>query len=385
MMLDYIIVGSGFAGSVIAERIATQLDKKVLIVEKRDHIGGNCYDCRDENNILVHKYGPHLFHTENQEVFDYLSHFTKWHEYQHKVLASIDGQKVPIPFNFNSIDKLFPVDTAHRLEQKLVKRFGRGTKVPILKLRQENDEDLKLLADFIYEKVFLHYSTKQWGVKPEDIDPAVTARVPVFIGRDDRYFNDQYQTVPENGYSSIFTKMLQHPNIELLLNTDSKEILQVDIGENRILFKGEEFTGTVVFTGMIDELFNYQFGSLLYRSLDLQFETLNMEVFQETATVNYPNDFDFTRITEFKHIHPVETERTTILKEYPKSCEVGRDIPYYPVFNDENQERYMCYKELTDNFDNLVMLGRLAEYKYYDMDDIVARALEVFKVMGNGE
>ena len=376
------MVGAGFAGAVVAERLATQLEKKVLIIEKRNHIGGNCYDYRDENNILIHKYGPHLFHTDNKEVFNYLSQFTDWHKYQHKVLAFIDGQKVPIPFNFNSINKVFPEITARRLQKKLLKRYGQDTKIPILKLREERDEDLKSLADFVYEKVFLNYSAKQWGVRPDDIDPAVTARVPVFIGWDDRYFNDQYQGIPMDGYTGIFTRMLCHSNIEILLNTDFREVMKVDCNAGRIFFKDVEFTGTVIFTGMIDEFFNYQFGPLPYRSLDLQFETLSQEIFQETATVNYPNDFDFTRITEFKHIHPVQSEKTTILKEYPKDYKESEDIPYYPVFTDSSRNLYVRYKKLSGKFNNLVMLGRLAEYQYYDMDDIVEKSLDILKKRG---
>jgi len=384
-LFDYIVVGSGFAGAIIAERLASQLDKKILILEKRSHIGGNCYDSMDENSILIHKYGPHLFHTDNKKVFDYLSQFTDWHEYQHKVLAFIDNQKIPIPFNFNSIDKVFPKITAQRIEKKLLNKFGKDAKIPILILREENDEDLKKLADYVYEKVFLNYSAKQWGVKPEEIDPAVTARVPVLIGRDNRYFNDQYQAVPVYGYTAIFKKMLHHPNIEVMLNTDFREIMQIgDV--NSILFEGEKFTGTLIFTGMIDELFNYKFGALPYRSLDMKFETLPQKIFQETATINYPNDFDFTRITEFKHIHPsAEAEKTTILKEYPKDCVIDKDIPYYPVFNDKNKEKYMLYKKLAEGFNNLIMLGRLAEYKYYDMDDIIERSLKIFEEIENGK
>ncbi len=269
-MFDYLIIGAGFAGSVMAERVASQLGKKVLLVEKREHVGGNCYDYRDGNNILVHKYGPHLFHTDNKEVFDYLSQFTDWHKYQHKVLAFIDNQKIPIPFNFNSIDKVFPKTTAQRIEKKLLEKFGRDAKIPILTLREENDEDLKKLADYVYEKVFLNYSAKQWGVKPEEIDLAVTARVPVFIGRDDRYFNDHYQAVPVNGYTILFKKMLYHPNIKIMLNTDFRELMHFD-NAGSILFRGGRFTGTVIFSGMIDDLFNYQLGPLPNRSLNLQF------------------------------------------------------------------------------------------------------------------
>ena len=377
-MFEYIIVGSGFAGSVIAERIANVLNKKVLIIEKRNHIGGNCYDYKDRNGIIVHKYGPHLFHTNYKEVFDYLSNFTDWDIYHHRVLAFIDGKKVPIPFNFNSIEQLFPNTLAKKLEKKLLNRYKYGSKIPILELKKEEDKDLRFLADFIYEKVFRNYTAKQWGMKPEEIDPEVTARVPVLIGRDDRYFNDKYQAIPKEGYTKIFERMLNHPNIKLMLNTDYKEVINIDFEDKKIYFFEQEFKGKLIFTGMIDELFGYKFGELPYRTLDLKFETVEKEYLQEVAVINYPNDYDFTRITEFKHIHPVESEKTTILKEYPKNYKKG-DIPYYPVFTKENRERYDKYKELAEEFDNLILVGRLADYRYYDMDDIVKKALEVFE------
>ncbi len=378
-MFDYIIVGAGFAGSVMAERIARKCDKKVLIIERRNHIGGNCYDCKDENGILIHKYGPHLFHTSDKEVFSYLSDFTQWDEYHHKVLAFIDGKKVPIPFNFNTLYELFPHSLAERLEQKLLGRYGYNTKVPILELKQEDDEDLKFLAEFIYEKIFKNYTAKQWGMKPEEIDAAVTARVPVYIGRDDRYFTDRYQALPKSGYTKLFENMLQHPNIKLMLNTDFKEVLHFDKEGKKIHLFNQEFRGKLIFTGMIDELFDFEYGELPYRSLDLKFETKDVEQFQEAATVNYPNDYDFTRITEFKHIHPVKSKRTTILKEYPQPYRVGQNTPYYPIFTEENQKKYQKYFIYAKQFENLVLLGRLAEYRYYDMDDIVKRALEVFE------
>lgn len=378
-MFDFIIIGSGFAGSVIAERIANVLGKKVLIIEKRNHIGGNCYDCKTKEGIIVHKYGPHLFHTDYKEVFDYLSNFTEWQIYHHKVLAFIDGKKVPIPFNLNSLYIVFPESLAKRIEEKLLSKYPFGTKIPILELKKEKDKDLALLADYIYQKVFLNYTAKQWGVKPEDIDPEVTARVPVYIGKDDRYFHDKYQAVPAHGYTKIFERMLNHPNIKLLLNTDFKEVMKFDLENRKIYFLGQEFKGKVIFTGMIDELFEYKFGALPYRSLELRFENVNKEYFQEVAVVNYPNDYDFTRITEFKHIHPAETKSTVILKEYPKPYEVGKEIPFYPVFSKENSELYFKYKDLTNKFENLILVGRLAEYRYYDMDDVVKRALEVFE------
>jgi len=378
-MFNYIVVGAGFTGSVIAERIANVLNQKVLIIEKRNHIGGNCYDYKDENNIIVHKYGPHLFHTDYKEVFDYLSNFTDWIIYHHKVLAFIDGKKVPIPFNFNSIEMLFPSFLLNRIVEKLLKKYSYGAKIPILELKKESDEDLKFLADFVYEKVFKNYSAKQWGLRPEEINPEVTARVPIFIGRDNRYFSDRYQAIPNEGYSRIFERMLNHPNIKIMLNTHFKEVLNIDFESKKIYFMGQEFKGKLIFTGMIDELFDFKYGYLPYRSLELSFETVEQEYYQEVAVVNYPNDYDFTRITEFKHIHPTKSERTTILKEFPKAYKANIDIPYYPVFAKENQELYNRYREEIEKFENIILVGRLAEYRYYDMDDVIKRALEVFE------
>jgi len=378
-MFNYIVVGSGFSGAVIAERIANVLNRKVLVLEKRNHIGGNCYDYKDENNIIVHKYGPHLFHTDYKEVFDYLSNFTDWHIYHHKVLAFVDGKKVPLPFNLNSIYEVFPQELAKRLEVRLIEKYGYGTKIPILELLKEEDQDLKFLANYVYEKIYKNYTMKQWGLKPEEISPQVTARVPVYVSRDNRYFTDKYQVIPKDGYTKIFERMLNHPNIKIMLNTDFKEVISIDFENKKIYFLGQEFKGKLIFTGMIDELFNFKYGFLPYRSLDLRFETIEQEYYQEAPVVNYPNDYDFTRITEFKHIHPVKSNKTTILKEYPKAYRPNVDIPYYPVFTKENQELYNKYKEEADKFENLVLVGRLAEYRYYDMDDVVKRALEVFE------
>jgi len=378
-LFNYIVVGSGFAGSVIAERIANVLNQKVLIIEKRNHIGGNCYDCKDENNIIIHKYGPHLFHTDYKDVFDYLSNFTEWHIYYHKVLAFVDGKKVPLPFNLNSIYEVFPQELAKRLEVRLIEKYGYGTKIPILELLKEEDQDLKFLANYVYEKIYKNYTIKQWGLKPEEISPQVTARVPIYVSRDNRYFTDKYQVIPKDGYTKIFERMLNHPNIKIMLNTDFKEVISIDFENKKIYFLGQEFKGKLIFTGMINELFNFKYGFLPYRSLDLRFEMIEQEYYQEAPVVNYPNDYDFTRITEFKHIHPVKSDKTTILKEYPKAYQPNVDIPYYPVFTKENQELYNKYKEEVDKFENLVLVGRLAEYRYYDMDDVVKRALEVFE------
>lgn len=378
-MFDYIIVGAGFAGSVIAERIANVLNRKVLIIEKRNHIGGNCYDYKDENNIIIHKYGPHLFHTDYKEVWNYLSNFTEWEYYHHRVLAFVDGKKIPIPFNLNSIYEIFPKKLAERLEDKLLSKYTYNSKVSVLEFLKEEDQDLKFLANFIYDKIFKNYTAKQWGLKPEDIDPQVTARVPIYINRDNRYFTDKYQGVPKEGYTKIFERILNNKNIKIMLNTNFNELINIDLENKKIFFYGQEFKGKLIFTGMIDELFDFKYGYLPYRSLDLKFEVIEKEYFQEAPVVNYPNNYDFTRITEFKHIHPVKSDKTTILKEYPKAYEPNKDIPYYPVFTEENQELYNRYKEEAESFKNLILIGRLAEYRYYDMDDVIKRALEIFE------
>ncbi|MBB6281992.1 UDP-galactopyranose mutase [Geobacillus subterraneus] len=381
-MFNYVIVGAGFAGAVIAERIATQLNEKVLVIDKRNHIGGNAYDYYDENGILVHKYGPHIFHTRSKEVWDYLSQFTEWHLYHHHVLGSLDGKKVPIPFNLNTLYELLPESLAKPLEEKLVNKFGYNVKVPILKLRQTDDRDLKFLADFVYDKVFLNYTTKQWGMKPEELDPTVTGRVPIYISRDNRYFQDPYQGIPKQGYTEIFRKLLSHSNIKIMLNTDYKEVIEIDFDKGNISLFGQAFKGTLIYTGKIDEFFNYEWGELPYRSLRFEFESIHKEFVQPVGTVNYPNEYEFTRITEFKHLTGQIHPSTTIVKEYPQAYERnvrGKDIPYYPIPKKENLELYARYKERARQFPNVLFVGRLAEYRYYDMDAVVARALTVFK------
>ncbi len=378
-MFDYVIIGTGFAGSVLAERIATQLNKKVLMIEKRNHIGGNAYDSYDSQGILIHNYGPHIFHTKVKKVWDYLSNFTDWHLYHHKVLGVIDGQKVPIPFNLNSINQVFPKNLAERLEKKLIENFGYNKKVPILKLREVEDTDLKFLADYIYEKVFLGYTTKQWGVTPEELDPSVTGRVPVYISRDDRYFQDPYQGMPKEGYTKLFERMLDHGNIKILLNTDYKEVLQFNFETGEANLFGQKFRGPIIYTGPIDYFFDYKFGQLPYRSLNFVFEQFNQEQVQEVGTVNYPNDYNFTRITEFKHLTNQSSDKTTTVKEFSQEYIPGENIPYYPIKNENNLELYRLYKEEARKYDNLIFIGRLAEYQYYDMDMVVAKALRVFE------
>lgn len=376
-MFDYVIIGAGFAGSVIAERLANKKDVKILLVESRKTIGGNCYDYRDNNGIIIHKYGPHLFHTDNEEVWKYLNRFTEFDTYQHHVKACIDGKHVPIPFNLNTLHDVFPESVANRIEVKLLDNFSFNTKISILELKKCKDKDLQDLATFIYEKVFFHYTMKQWGMSPEEIDGTVTARVPIFIGRDNRYFNDRFQGVPSNGYSKIFERMLDSHKIKILLNTDAKEILSLK--DNSIFLFGYPYEGKVIYTGMLDELFDFEFGELPYRSVRMQFESISYPEYQDAATVNYPNNYDFTRITEFKKIHLHEGNRTTILKEYPQAYRRGENIPYYPIFTSVNQNIYKKYANKAKVYKNLYLVGRLAEYKYYDMDDIIAESLRMYK------
>lgn len=375
-MFDAVIIGAGYAGIILAERLASQQNQKVLIIEQRQHIGGNAYDRFDEHGILIHEYGPHIFHTRSKEVWDYLSQFTEWHYYEHRVLAKIDGQEVPIPFNLNSIEQVFPPDLAQCLQKKLVNVFGFNVKVPILKLREQNDEDLIFLADYIYEKVFLHYTMKQWGIRPEELNSTVTGRVPVYISRDNRYFQDPYQGLPKYGYTEMFKKMLDHPNIHLMLNTKYQDVMKIS-KDGHTLF-GQPFEGQIIYTGMIDELFDFQFGELPYRSLRFEYDTFDVEYKQAVGQLNSPNNYEFTRITEFKHLTGQQHPKTTLAREYPTTYVREENTPYYPIIADENLEKYKKYKQLAEELPNVHLVGRLAEYKYYDMDAVVAAALKLY-------
>lgn len=358
MNWDVIVIGAGLAGITAAE-VSASRGKEVLLIEKRSHIGGNSFDCYDDHNILIHLYGPHIFHTQYGDVWDYLSKFTQWRPYIHRVLAHIDGIDVPIPFNFNSMDMLFSKERSSRICEKLKRTFGFNSKVPILDMMEYDDEDIRFIARFVYDKVFLNYTVKQWGITPDEIDPGVTARVPVLIGSDNRYFYDQYQGVPLNGYTKMFERMLDKPNISIMLQTDYKKI----IGR----FKSEK----IIYTGPIDYYFDYKFGKLAYRSLKFDFDTLSKENYQEAAVINFPNDHDFTRITEFKHLTGQVCPSTTILREIPMDYVDGKNEPCYPVHTKENSIRYSKYKEEADALNNVMFLGRLAEYKYYNMDQVV--------------
>ena len=375
-MYDCIIIGSGIAGAAAARVLAEEQSKKVLVLEKKNHIGGNCYDGKDEYGILVHWYGPHIFHTGNEEVYEWLSRFTDWYAFGHEVVARVGDKLLPVPFNLNTLKMVYGEEKAAVLEKKLVDTFGFGARVPILKLREQQDEDLRAIADYVYENIFVRYTMKQWGQTPEEIDPAVTGRVPVVISYDNRYFGDKYQGMPLDGFTLMFEKMLDHPNIEVRTNTDAKDALVISEQEGKVLMDGQEFCGTVIYTGPVDELFDCRFGRLPYRTLRFDFEHYDQSDYQGHSVVNYTVSEDYTRITEFKYLTGQKADSTTIVKEYPFAYTGAEgEIPYYAIMNEENNALYQKYADLAAQIPDFHLLGRLAEYKYYNIDAMAAKAI----------
>lgn len=364
-MYDYLIVGCGFAGAVLAERLATVCNKKILIIDKRNHIGGNAYDFYDEAGILVHKYGPHIFHTNAREIFEYLSRFTEWRPYEHRVLASIDGQLVPVPINLNTINTLYGLN----LSSEELETFLAGKREQIRPVLTSEDVVLNSVGKELYEKFFKGYTIKQWGIDPSALDASVTARIPTRTNKDDRYFTDTYQAMPLRGYTCMFEQMLAHPNIHIMLNADYEEVK-----------KAFSFRQTI-YTGPIDAFFKYRFGKLPYRSIDFKFRTLETEQFQPCGTVNYPMSQLYTRITEFKQLTGQSHPKTTIVMEYP----TAEGDPYYPIPRKENQLLYNQYKDLAAAFPDVHFTGRLGTYKYYNMDQVVAQSLALFKKLSAQE
>jgi len=356
---DYLIVGAGFAGSVLAERLARGSGKRVLVVDKRNHIGGNAYDHHDNAGVLVHRYGPHIFHTNSREVFDYLSEFTEWRNYQHKVLASVDGQLVPMPINLNTINQLYGL----QLNSREAEAFLESLAEPREQIRTSEDAVISKVGKELYTKFFRGYTRKQWGLDPSELDAQVAARVPVRTNRDDRYFTDTYQSMPRHGYTRMFENLLDHKNIHVMLQTDYRDIVKV------IPFR------EMIYSGPVDEFFDCCYGKLPYRSLEFRHETLEMETFQPAPVVNYPNDYAFTRITEFKYLTGQTHAKTSVVYEYPQA--VGD--PYYPIPRQENAAIYSQYQALAKDTPGVHFVGRLATYRYYNMDQVVAQALTTYK------
>lgn len=357
-MFDYLIVGAGFAGAVLAERLARGSNKRVLICDKRPHIGGNAYDYYNEAGILVHKYGPHIFHTNSRKVFEYLSCFTSWRAYEHRVVAAVKNQFLPIPINLDTINGLYDLN----LTSVEAAEFLRSVAQPRGHIRTAEDVVVSKVGQHLYKTFFQNYTRKQWGLDPSELDASVTARLPVRTNHDDRYFVDYYQAMPLNGYARMFENMLDHPNIDVLLNCDYRDV------EKAMPFH------SLVYTGPIDAYFNYCFGKLAYRSLEFKHETLDRPVYQPAPVVNYPSDELYTRITEFKYLTGQEHPKTSIVYEFPQS----HGDPYYPIPRRENAQLYSRYKALADRTPGVTFVGRLATYRYYNMDQIVGQALTVY-------
>lgn len=358
MAFDYLIVGAGFSGSVLAERLARTDGKRVLLIDKRPHIAGNAYDHFDEAGVLVHKYGPHIFHTNSKDVFDYLGQFTEWRPYQHRVRASVDGQLLPIPINLDTVNELYGL----RLSSYDVESFFNAAAERCEHVKTSEDVIVSRVGRELYEKFFRNYTRKQWGMDPSELDAQVTARVPVRTNRDDRYFTDTYQAMPRRGFTRMFERMLDHPNIKVMLNTTYAEVAE------------EISFGEVIYTGPIDEYFGYCYGRLPYRSLKFEFETFEVPQVQPVAVINYPNEQPYTRITEFKHLTGQSHPKSTVVYEYPQA----EGDPYYPVPRPENAALYQQYKALADATPGVHFVGRLGTYKYYNMDQVTAQALTLY-------
>ncbi|CAM3368402.1 UDP-galactopyranose mutase [Helicobacter labetoulli] len=362
MHYQNVIVGAGLAGLTIAERLANDLNEQVLIIDKREHIGGNVYDY-SYNDIMVHKYGSHIFHTNNREVWNYLNTFTSFYPYQHKIKGFVDGQFIPIPFNLNSLYMLFPIRMAQELESILLKHYAYGSRVSIIDIQKITE--LTFLSQYIYEKIFLHYTLKQWQCEPNKLDSSVLNRVPIIISKDDRYFYDRFQGIPMQGYTKMCENMIDSKYISVQYNTKWHEVKN-DIKYNRLFF-----------CGAIDEFFDYEFGALPYRSLEFDFVCFEKEYFQGSAVVNYPNNYDYTRIGEYKYFLDSKSKHSVVSFEYPKAYSQG-DERYYPIPNQESQVLYQSYKAKAEKLKNVYFVGRLGEYRYYDMDKVISRALSLF-------
>jgi len=358
---DYLIVGCGFAGSVLAERLANEHDARILMIDKRDHVGGNAYDEKDEAGILIHRYGPHIFHTNSDEVFGYLSRFTDWRPYEHRVLANVRDQLVPIPINRTTLNELFDLDLKTD-EEAAEYLASRAEKVD--DIQTSEDVVINAVGRELYETFFRGYTRKQWGLDPSELDKSVTARIPTRTNTDDRYFADKHQAMPADGYTAMFQKMLDHPNITIMLGTDFREV------------EDEIEADHIIYSGPVDEYFDFRFGKLPYRSLKFVHSTIDTEQFQQVGTVNFPSeDVPYTRISEYKHLTGQEHRQTSITLEYPSA----EGDPYYPVPRPENQALYKKYEALADATTGVTFVGRLATYRYYNMDQIVGQALATFR------
>ncbi|MBF4507725.1 UDP-galactopyranose mutase [Flavobacterium sp. JLP] len=366
--IDILIIGAGISGAVLAEKYAS-IGKKVLIIEKRNHIAGNCYDYIDDNGILVSKYGAHLFHTNEESVWEYVNQFSEWYPWEHKVIARVDEKTVPIPVNITTVNQLF--ETKIESEEEMGNWLEQN-RTPIEKPSNGEEAVLNRVGPVLYEKMFKHYTKKQWDKYPAELDASVLERIPVRHNYDDRYFSDKYQALPKGGYTQLFENILSHPNIEILLETD-----YFDVKEE---YKGYE---KLFYTGPVDRFFDFKHSmteKLEYRSINFVSETFDAALFQENSVVNYPGtEVDFTRIIEYKHFGNQVSDKTTVVREFT----VDEGEPYYPVPNPRNQEIYAKYKAEAEKLIDVHFVGRLANYKYFNMDQAFKNALDLFDTLEN--
>lgn len=381
-MKQILIVGAGLSGATTA-RLFAQNGYEVTVIDKRPQIGGNAYDRVDGNGIIVQPYGPHIFHTSDKKVFDFLSEYTEWVKYEHRVLAKITRDKlVPVPFNLTSLFELYPQEQAERIKSVLIEEIGLDKKVPILKLKEHESAEIRAFGDFVYQNIFYIYTLKQWGFKPEVLGETVMNRVPVYVSYEDRYFTDEYQYMPKDGFTVMIQNMLDHESIKVKLSTDACDVLTLSNGN--IYVDGKLYEGAVVYTGCVDELFGYKYGVLPYRSLKFKFKLKNCPSYQKSAVVNYTTSKKYTRISEFTKFACQPKDKTVIVKEYSRPFKKGKNVPYYPIPIEENYAHYAKYQEEASSYPNLYLLGRLANYKYINMDVAVKNAMELYdEIIGN--
>ena len=360
-----LVVGAGLAGCVMAERIASVFGEKVLVIDRRDHIAGNTYDHTDPSGILVHKYGPHAFHTKDPAIWQYLSRFTDWHYYDHRVQAQVEGAPVVIPFSLKTIEQVFPRGVAREFQEQLISTYGYGAEVPLAVLKEAGELQLSFIAGYVLEHIISGYTMKQWGLTEDELDPSVINRIPIRVSMDDRYHRDPYQALPRNGYTAMVARMLDHPNIEVELGVNFR-----DVERSRF--------GKVIYTGMIDEFYQYRHGALPYRSLRFESRPVAEPYYQSCSQINYPNNYDFTRVVEYKHMTGQRSDCSSIVLEYPGPYIVGENEPFYPIPSEQTAAIYARYQQDAAADPGIIFIGRLAEYRYLNMDQVVDNALRVF-------
>lgn len=379
---DYIIIGAGLAGGILARKLAENKNKKILIIERRMHIAGNTYDFVSDNGIRTQKYGPHVLHTNSDEVYNFITQFCNPIDYRTKCEAVIDGISTPSPFNFKTIDQFYDKEEGENLKARLLDYYNNSETVTVVEMLESQDDKIREFAEFLFEKDYRPYTAKQWNLRPEDIDPSVLKRVPIVLSYGDTYFYDKYEFIPEDGFTDMYNKLIDYPGIDVELGIEALEHITIDEKNKKILFDNEPVN--IIYTGAIDELFNYRFGVLPYRSLEFDYKSINESSFQNVAIVAYPQVDGYTRITEYSKMPYQIGEKTLVAYEYPveynKNATKGQE-PYYPVLTAESMEKFEQYKVYAEEFVNLTLCGRLADFKYYNMDQLIMRALEVYEKM----